>query len=48
METIIKEYGSLILAAAGAFVMIAIFGKVFANSDGLLAHLIQVWGNGGF
>lgn len=48
MDTIIREYGGVLLAAVGAFTMMAILGHFFADSEGALAQLIQFWGNGGF
>ena len=48
MDTIIREYGGVLLAGVGAFTMMAIFGRLFADDNGALAQLIQFWGNGGF
>lgn len=48
MENIIKEYGGVILAAAGAFAIMTILGNLFAGKESLFARLLVVCGNGGF
>lgn len=48
MENIIKEYGSVVLAAVGAFAIMAILGNLFAGEESLFTRLLVVCGNGGF
>lgn len=47
MTEVIKEYGGMVLAVMGGFFLFAILGSVFLSGDGLLARMIQIWGNGG-
>lgn len=47
MKEVIREYGSAVVAAVGAFLLFSILGQMVFSPDGLLAQMVQVWGNGG-
>jgi hypothetical protein len=47
MAEVIREYGSAILAAVGGILLFGLIGQLFLSPDGLLAQMIQIWGNGG-
>jgi hypothetical protein len=47
MAEVIREYGAAVLAAVGGLLLFGIIGKLFLAQDGILAQMIQVWGNGG-
>jgi hypothetical protein len=42
-----KEYGGMILAAAGTFVMFLLFRRMLLSPSGELAQLVLLWGKGG-
>lgn len=47
MQQVIREYGSAVLAAAGACLFFGVLGGMLLSDDGLLAQMILLWGNGG-
>jgi hypothetical protein len=47
MTDVIREYGGVILAVAGGILLFSIIGQIFLSHEGILAQMIQVWGNGG-
>lgn len=47
MKEVIREYGSAAIAAVSAFLLFAIIGRLLFDSNGLLAQMVQLWGNGG-
>ena len=47
MGEVIKEYGGMLLAAVGTFLLLGILGYMFFAEDGLAAQMISAWENGG-
>ncbi|MCM1106471.1 MAG: hypothetical protein NC355_05965 [Blautia sp.] len=47
MKEVIREYGSAVIAAVGAFLLFAIVGQMVFCPDGMLGQMVQLWGNGG-
>ncbi len=47
MKEVIREYGSAVIAAAGAFLLFAVVGRILFFPDSLLAQMVRLWGNGG-
>ncbi|MCH5333491.1 MAG: hypothetical protein J1D89_05995 [Agathobacter sp.] len=47
MKEVIREYGSVVIAAVGAFLLFSIVGRILFFQDSLLALMVQLWGNGG-
>ncbi len=47
MKEIMGEYGSMLLAAAATFALLALFRSILLSGDGMLAQMIAYWGNGG-
>lgn len=48
MSEIIKEYGSMIIAASSTIMFFGLVGTIFFSNNGLLCLLITAWGNGGY
>jgi hypothetical protein len=42
-----QQYGGMILAAAGTFVMFLLFRRIFLSPSGELAQIILLLGKGG-
>ncbi len=47
MKEFFTQYGGMILSAAGAFAVLAIFRQNMLLPDGLFVKMILFWGNGG-
>lgn len=47
MQQVIREYGTAVLGAVGATLLLAAIGKLLLSSEGILAQMILLWGNGG-
>lgn len=47
MQQVIREYGTAVLGAVGATLLLAVIGKLLLSSEGILAQMILLWGNGG-
>lgn len=47
MKEVIREYGSTVVTAVGAFLLFTVLGQLFFQPDGLMARMVELWGNGG-
>ena len=47
MAAVVKEYGSVVLAAVGGVGFLGTLGQFLLSRQGLIMQMIEVWGNGG-
>ena len=47
MVEVIREYGGLVLAAAGGFLFLGVVGQMLLSHQGIFMQMISAWGNGG-
>ncbi len=47
MKEIMREYGTAVVAALGAVLFLGIVGAMLFSGQGIMSHMIAVWGNGG-
>lgn len=47
MREIMKEYGTAVVAALGAVLLLGIVGFMLFSGQGIMSRMIAAWGNGG-
>lgn len=48
MKEIFRQYGGMLISAGATGAFLVLMGNIILSNSGMLANLINIWGNGGF